>query len=369
MNQKFWLVIGAATVIAFTFWLAYPQSLDLIESLWDLMGFRGKTLWDWMNLLIIPAMLAGGAVLLNRVQRQRELDIAEKERETEREIATDRSKEAALQSYLDRMTDLLRKELGDREPDDKVKAVARTLTLTTLRRLDEPRKGILLRFLYEADLIYKDKRVIDLSEADLTGVNLFRVDLRGVNLSGANLSGANLMSADLSGAILKEAELNEADLIQTNLSGADLTKAHLGGVSLLLTRIDETTQIDAKWRLVWEIINHDIEGRDLRGADLYEANLSNVNLTGANLSRANLTNASLRGAKLNGAKLMGADLVETDLREADLSGADLHLVYWHVSGEELGQELDEEANFTGAKYNNTTRVDFDLSKVGAILED
>ena len=59
-------------------------------------GFETKTLWDWLELLVIPVFLAGGAFYLNR-----------SERAVEREIATDRQQEVALQTYLDRMTDLL----------------------------------------------------------------------------------------------------------------------------------------------------------------------------------------------------------------------------------------------------------------------
>ena len=59
-------------------------------------GFETKTLSDWMELLIIPLFLAGGAFYLNR-----------SERTTEREIAADRQQEAALQAYIDRMSELL----------------------------------------------------------------------------------------------------------------------------------------------------------------------------------------------------------------------------------------------------------------------
>ena len=59
-------------------------------------GFEVKTLWDWMELLIIPLFLAGGAFFLNR-----------SERNNEREIATDRQREAAFQAYLTQMKDLL----------------------------------------------------------------------------------------------------------------------------------------------------------------------------------------------------------------------------------------------------------------------
>ena len=47
-----------------------------------------------------------------------------------------------------------------------------------------------LLFLYESGLIDKDKRIIDLSKADLSRAFLFKADLRGANLGFANLRGA-----------------------------------------------------------------------------------------------------------------------------------------------------------------------------------
>ncbi len=42
-----------------------------------LIGYRyGITLWDWIKLLIVPAVIAGGGLWFNRQQRERELEIA-----------------------------------------------------------------------------------------------------------------------------------------------------------------------------------------------------------------------------------------------------------------------------------------------------
>jgi hypothetical protein len=184
---------------------------------------RGKTLWDWMELLIIPLVLAGGALLLNR-----------SERNTEREIATDRQQEAALQVYLDRMTELLlEKDLRTTE-NEEVRSIARMRTLTVLRGLDGKRKGIVVIFLYEAGLLFV-KPVIalvgaDLSGADLRGAFLKRVDLEEANLIGAHLSranlwDANLIGADLSGANLSKANLREADMTEAKISPKQLGTA------------------------------------------------------------------------------------------------------------------------------------------------
>jgi hypothetical protein len=63
---------------------------------WTWTGFVKKTLWDWMQLLIIPVVLALSALLFNFAITR-----------NERKIAIDNQQENLLQSYLDRMSELL----------------------------------------------------------------------------------------------------------------------------------------------------------------------------------------------------------------------------------------------------------------------
>jgi uncharacterized protein YjbI with pentapeptide repeats len=97
--------------------------------------------------------------------------------------------------------------------------------LTTLSRLDNARKVIVLKFLYESKLINKDKCVIALEGADL-----YKINLSFVNLRGADLSGAILRRATLGGANL----LSDANLSKTDLWGANFNVA-LGGFEDLST--------------------------------------------------------------------------------------------------------------------------------------
>uniref|UniRef100_UPI00398BE768 pentapeptide repeat-containing protein n=1 Tax=Scytonema millei TaxID=1245922 RepID=UPI00398BE768 len=127
----------------------------------------------------------------------------------------------------------------------------------------------------------------------------------GRNLSGADLSFANLSDADLSFADLKTANLSFADLSGTDLSGADLSNADLRNA-----KIGDKTQIDSKWRLVWEIVNEGASGKDLSDANLSDANLSDANLRGADLRGADLRGANLRPAYLSDANLSGAKIDE-----------------------------------------------------------
>lgn len=231
-------------------------------------GFETKTLWDFMDLLIVPGILAGGTLWFN-YQRNK----------TEREINKDRSLDSALQTYIDDMAGyLLERNLRRSEAGSDISELARTKTLTILQGLDGKRKGILIRFLYQSKLIIKDNLVLDLSGADLADILLSGNDEYGnrdrtfisyLSLANVQLSGTNLRHADF-----KEAKLCDARLLMADLSDANLTGAHLMFADLRLTTLTNT-------------------------------NITNANLMGANLSGAiGITNKQLAKAKsLKGATL------------------------------------------------------------------
>ncbi len=324
-------------------------------------GFANKTLWDWLQLLAalaVPLALGLATYSFNvqqadLAQNQHKIDqqTAADQHTVDRQSTIDQQREASLQSYLDRMSDLLlgnntgrnSPSLGTAHPDDQISQVARARTLTVLRSLDGRRKGIVLQFLYDAKLLHPTPAtkstpgttpIVELHGADLSSASLSEsANLSGADLSGADLSGAlftrevNLSGADLSGANLSEARLAEG----VNLSGANLSNVNLS------------------------------EARLAKGVNLSNANLSNANLSNANLSNANLTSATLTGltdltnAILKGADFSSANLVGAVLQKADLSGTEM----WHanlyqtdLSNTNLsGADLDG-ANITTSTYFN-----------------
>lgn len=224
---------------------------------WEWTGLSGskdsgpKTLWDWFDLLIIPVVLAGGALWFRK-----------NEAETARDIERQRANETALEAYLDRMSLLLlEKGLRESEPGSPVQDLARTRTLSLLRRLDNERRDHLLGFLSNAQLLgrvgpldddfdenYEGERQtqialfsnadmsrMDLSGAVLSGMNMYRVSLSKTNLQAADLSWANLRSARLRYANLRDAELTAA-----TLSGAYLLHADLRGANMKDVRLENT---------------------------------------------------------------------------------------------------------------------------------
>jgi Pentapeptide repeats (8 copies) len=175
---------------------------------WDWTGFNGnnksgKTLWEWLQLLIIPFALAIIAILFNRTERK-----------NEQRVASDNQQETALQEYIKEMSELLLdKNLRGSQPGDEVRTIARVRTLTVLQRLDAERKGSVLQFIQESGLIDKNKRIINLTRANLRGANLSIAELRGADLSEANLSGALVTYEQLSQAkSLKDATMPDGSI-------------------------------------------------------------------------------------------------------------------------------------------------------------
>jgi hypothetical protein len=65
----------------------------------------GKTLWDWMQLLFVPALLALGAVWFTSRQNH-DLQIARAQHQHDLELTEDNQRETALQAYIDKMSGL-----------------------------------------------------------------------------------------------------------------------------------------------------------------------------------------------------------------------------------------------------------------------
>lgn len=228
---------------------------------WDWTGIPTKNLWDWFNLLgvlAIPVVAGLGVAwytakqtqvseVANEQQHKTELEVAEQRHQAELKIVEDNQREAALQSYIDKMSELLlANNLCRSAETDEVRVVGRVRTLTVLRRLDPVRKASILQFLCESGLIDSDGCIIDLSGADLSAADLnhaslyrtvwyegaeepdaIDINLNNVNLRGANLRGANLNHAHLVHADLRDADLHYAFIDTDQLFGADLSGANM----------------------------------------------------------------------------------------------------------------------------------------------
>jgi hypothetical protein len=106
-------------------------------------GLRGKTFWDWLQLLIVPLVIALLGVVFTVQQDARQQELQEQN-----------AQDAALQAYLEQMNHLLlEKDLRDSDVDSEVRVLARAQTLTVLEQLDPEGRSQVLRFLIEAKLV------------------------------------------------------------------------------------------------------------------------------------------------------------------------------------------------------------------------
>jgi uncharacterized protein YjbI with pentapeptide repeats len=209
----------------------------------------GKSIWEWMQVLIVPLAIALVTIAFSIAQNW-----------SLQRVENQRAQDAALQAYIDQISNLLlEKDLRSADLGDTASVVARARTLTVLRRLDPVGKGDVVRFLIEAQLVSSapgHPPVISLNDADLEDARLWGVNLPGAELADADLSGAYLLQAILPNAILVGAELRAANLRSANLMGTELA------------------------------------GADLRNADLSGAALHNAVLAGVDFRNANLNGAT-----------------------------------------------------------------------------
>ena len=310
------------------------QTEETKKSRW---GFRGMTVREWLELLIVPVVLSLITVVFTWQQNERQQDletkrtnqaqkIEDQRAEAERELAEQRTQDETLQAYLDQMGSLLlEKDLRESQEDSDVRRLARARTLVVLDVLDSPRQNRVLRFLEETELIQArppDRPPI---------ISLKYASLRGFELIGKQL-------------------LRSTDLTQAGLAGAELSVTHLEGTDLSLAHLGEANLRDAY-----------LNDAKLNGAYLYDTDLRGADLSGADLSDDEGSFNS--GARMIRALLAGADLSGADLTNADLSGADL------TNARITEEQLREAESLEGATMPDRQTLRGDKTPNGPAFED
>jgi hypothetical protein len=157
-------------------------------------------------------------------------------------LARDTQREQALKEYLSEMSSLvldrgLGPKLDTRDStsggaavDTEVLTIARTLTLNVLPRLDGDRKGTVVRFLAEANLISTPSSGTQKPVVSLAGADLRNISLRGaVLLRRPNFSSADLRQADFRDAFLQRPRFEFANLSGATFDGAEVNEAYFSG--------------------------------------------------------------------------------------------------------------------------------------------
>jgi len=195
---------------------------------------REKTLWDWLDLLIIPAVLAVVAFLLDGSRKR-----------SEQAVESDRQRQQTLDCYFDYISELLLSgHLLNTTNSNYARELVRTRTLTALRLLDGKRKAQVLQFLFEARLIDPNP-VVNLNGADFRFALLDEATLSGAELRGVYFNGASIRFATLADADLRGSDFSDASFSSSDLTGARFSQAKLNGADLRGATLHKTDLSDA----------------------------------------------------------------------------------------------------------------------------
>lgn len=251
-------IIITVVLVGFLGWIFYLAILPEPPN-WTGFGERvkhpniepAKTFFDWLKLIIIPLSLG----LLGWSYKEAEKSKAQK-------IEEERSRNETLNSFFNVITDLIKNHNLSNNPSVQTRAMAKTRINMALSQLDGGRKGQVLQFLYESDLIDIPPKIrilganfndsildqIVLGGSEIRGAFFKNASIKNSNLNGIILNSSNLENADFSGSqvenadfgytILKKCKLKNMDLTSVNFEGADLTNADLKGSTIKQSQLN-----------------------------------------------------------------------------------------------------------------------------------
>lgn len=266
-----------------------------------------KTGWDWLQLLIVPIALAGIGYLFNHAENARDRKREDARADQALFIAAENRRDQVLQDYVSKIDDLvITQRLRQSKATSDLRSVARTLTLTALRRLDGKRKGEVVRFLADAELINgPGSPVVDLSDADLRGVVLTDASLSDAVFGSADLRGADFGRSALDSVQFKFARLDRASFAGATMEGVDFTVARLVHASFRGARMgDAVNRRGAPVPVVFQ--SACLSEANFDGSDARLARLGGAEGVHVRFDHARLTPASLDGAELGDSALGGA---------------------------------------------------------------
>lgn len=288
-----------------------------------------------------PALEAIGVLLIPFV-----LYLATQAYEQQREAQeNERLQQETVQNYIAQLSDIFLNVDGDLRSDEnqRIRTIATAATITLFRdpNLDGDRKGQVVEFLSQMDLVQvsessdesgEDKSIenqwsiINLSGADLEGVDVSEIDFRGADLSGVDFRGADLSEANLNGV-----NLSGADLSGANLRGANLRGANFTGVSISEANFFSADLSGADFRSTTEL-NFDSSGniasRTYKAGPYFSGVIFQfANLEGAYFESIDFNGVSFARARFDKALFLGTDFREaTELEQEQFLGDKLPLL-------------------------------------------
>ncbi|CAF3919801.1 unnamed protein product [Rotaria sordida] len=261
-----------------------------------------KDILKILGVLLVPLTLGVATTVLSmqkthlsQENRQKDIDIAQQQRQQGAYLADQAEKERILATYLYDISMLLLSNNGTLDKGSIIPSVVRAKTLTTLLQLDTQRKRQIILFLYETKLIMRNNEQppINLVDADLDNLDmglpkskqkLYKIyEVLQIQLHGASLVNSSFAWRRLDFSDFSQTYLTNADFTWTDLSHVDFSYA-------LLSKTDFTNATVSKAIFAYA---------NLSGSNLSDEQLSTT-LTFQSALLPNGTTAPLKNLVKNG---------------------------------------------------------------------
>jgi hypothetical protein len=262
------------------------------------IGSSGKQFWDYLDLLIVPAALALGVYWLNRSQGEREHQAEVRQRERELEIENQRAQDATLQTYIDKIGQLV----------ERYRASVSAVEAAKLEYHESVDDYNLFK-----DVPVNAKGMLEDPRGTGWSVNQ-NLPKNEMQKSKSNYIDAATRCENMLTEI-RAHTLAVLERIEDRPQGSDEPKVYKRRKRAVMSVLAEAGFLN-----LGSPRPNFIEGANLTYTDLKsiveEANFADANLKSMNLSHKNLQKVRLTGADLSDSNFVGADLTGADLEGA-----------------------------------------------------
>ena len=278
---------------------------------------KNRSLWDQLELLIVPGVLVAGVFFVHDqlAQKQKSNGAASSAEQTI--LSAQRSNQSAQTS--------LNSDLPEGELIDGEQIQPPTSTDQEFSWLDRPIRGQLSKSLRRADLIHSNEKIESFNEINSSGE---------INLSGVKSAKAVFPSLELEAVLLKKLFSTSDQQLPRGLFIDNHTIVSLSGIDLF--------------------------GNPLTSSDLFESKLIKADFRGASFSKTNTMDLGFPNVSLFGTAPLTTALLTIELNKTDIlsvSTSVRHSETKLINTESLGSNFSRinliDAGFGTAIIDNT----------------
>ncbi|CAF1263741.1 unnamed protein product [Adineta steineri] len=262
-----------------------------------------------------------------QAEEQRQLDkkisqdqfkLNEEQRQHEVNIAYMQYRDNLLIDYIKDIGVLLKENNGSLTNDYVTRTIVRAKTLAIIRQLDPIRNVELIRFLYEAGQLTRNRNPLDLSTAQLQNIdfrNALYWNMPGLSLVGTHLFNASfdhntLVDVDFRRRVFTGTSFNGTRFLNTTMRNSNCTDIDLTSGQFIDSSFDNTifTNATADYATFTrcKMSSVDLTGARLENTWFAYTNLQNANFIDVNVNGINFSHTDLFNAKINDIQLLNA---------------------------------------------------------------